>query len=570
MPAVLPPDVMLMICECAANSRDFATLFNCVRSGKQLAGSALLWLYRIHTQASIRGGESNEDEMSRTGGYKATTIDARVAQQRRTVSQWASQWRSIILSSIGKTVYPYCLYIQSLDLRNLEDLLDDSIFRDHFQTDFFAGDMTPFSSIRQIPNVTRTHAKRQRQLQRANIPVVVKAVGESISTFVANSATISGTTAALEDLSGNIPADVLPQWTARLSRLTSMTLWDGAVLNGHIGQVIKDNCRNFSSLNVYHCIGDKVDVDLASFFTTLPCNTMRSVRVFSRNDIGTATFEALTGHKKSLTDLVLGNLKASALRALSSLQELLALRNLDLTDVEHVALGDAHALAGIINWIGNCEQLKSLRLRHFIDGPAIMKSVCLQDRIRLQSLTVSGYTLRNSRDFHQSLSHQTSLEAVELRADPEDCTSEDIDVLVSSLCMLNQLKYLNLLDTSDSFEGRQIHQLAFSLSKLEDVSISGFNMGDEIWPAILQLLNLKSISFHAITSFTFEGIMRYILQLQPSNAGLLLSVMSASIESELSASEQATIKDAIEKTVDGKFEFVLYREAESESDSDSN
>jgi hypothetical protein len=73
-----------------------------------------------------------------------------------------------------------------------------------------------------------------------------------------------------------------------------------------------------------------------------------------------------------------------------------------------------------------------------------------------------------------------------------------------------------------------------------------------------------------MTSFTFEGIINYISNLQPGNYGLLLSIMSATIESQLNASEQAFIRDTIAEKVDGRFEFVLYREVESEFDSESD
>jgi hypothetical protein len=73
-----------------------------------------------------------------------------------------------------------------------------------------------------------------------------------------------------------------------------------------------------------------------------------------------------------------------------------------------------------------------------------------------------------------------------------------------------------------------------------------------------------------MTSFTFEGIINYISNLQPGNSGLLLSIMSATIESQLNASEQAFVRDAIAEKVDGRFEFVLYREVESEFDSESD
>jgi hypothetical protein len=46
MVLLLPPDIILLICEELANQREFGTLFNCAISSRCLAGSALLWMYK--------------------------------------------------------------------------------------------------------------------------------------------------------------------------------------------------------------------------------------------------------------------------------------------------------------------------------------------------------------------------------------------------------------------------------------------------------------------------------------------------------------------------------------------
>jgi hypothetical protein len=45
-------------------------------------------------------------------------------------------WRTIILSSMGKTLFPYSKYIRTLRVQDLEDLLDpqDPGFRDKMST----------------------------------------------------------------------------------------------------------------------------------------------------------------------------------------------------------------------------------------------------------------------------------------------------------------------------------------------------------------------------------------------------------------------------------------------------
>ncbi len=97
---------------------------------------------RAHDECPIRSSEGN-DELDKIGPFNDQSFEAKVAATKETFSKWALQWKSIIRSSIGHTLYPYCLYIRSLDLRNLADLLLDPLFRDISQS-FFADDMVQF------------------------------------------------------------------------------------------------------------------------------------------------------------------------------------------------------------------------------------------------------------------------------------------------------------------------------------------------------------------------------------------------------------------------------------------
>ena len=55
-----------------------------------------------------------------------------VAPQDRTsraaYGKWACMWRSLILSSLGGTLFPYSKYVRSLQLQDLEYLLQDARF----------------------------------------------------------------------------------------------------------------------------------------------------------------------------------------------------------------------------------------------------------------------------------------------------------------------------------------------------------------------------------------------------------------------------------------------------------
>jgi hypothetical protein len=404
--------------------------------------------------------------MSRTGTFVETSFSARVAQQNRTVSKWALQWKSIIMSSLGKTAYPYCLYLRSMDLTNLEDLFEERVFRESISSNFFAGDMQIFLAANETPLKRR---KSGRNVKKLFTPDIIELVGESLTKFVGDSATAHGGAAALEEISGKIPPGILPQWVGRLSKLKSMKLWDGSVLNATVAEAIRTNCPDFEMLNVYSCVGQNVDADLASFFSGMRPNSLRSLQVVSRNQIGGDTFLALGNHSKSLVELKLGGLPDSTIKLLSLLAACNALQTLHLEDEAgstNLETTQHDIFLQIIAWLTSCKGLKSISLGSFVNGPTILKSVCLEDKIALESLTLRHYTLVNNQEFHRALIHQKSLESLELRADAEGSFRDDIDTLVVSLCTLTNLKELKILDTSDYFRDEQVQQLALSLSRV--------------------------------------------------------------------------------------------------------
>jgi hypothetical protein len=95
-------------------------------------------------------------------------------------------------------------------------------------------------------------------------------------------------------------------------------------------------------------------------------------------------------------------------------------------------------------------------------------SIIVNNNIRLNNLEVTNYTLVNNVSFHRSISQQTSLESLKLRADPEESFHDDIDKLVSSISTLKNLKILNLLSTSDYFKTSDIARLVSALPSLEE------------------------------------------------------------------------------------------------------
>lgn len=224
----------------------------------------------------------------------------------------------------------------------------------------------------------------------------------------------------------------------------------------------------------------------------------------------------------------------------------------------------------VIDWLGRCERLRELSFTKLVNAPDILTHVLLRNNIRLRKLQVIRYPLYNNQEFHKAISHQTTLESLILRADPESAFRDDIDTLVSSVCQLTELNYLDLCETADYFGTPEIKRIASSLRGLETFSFAGYDGTDSLWSSMSGLNNLRALAIHAISSFSAGGILDYISTLQPTNQGMVLSVMNQSVDYDLSDNERSTIQESIADKVDGRFEFVLFREGDSELESDSD
>ncbi|PBP23881.1 hypothetical protein BUE80_DR005264 [Diplocarpon rosae] len=561
----LPTDILHLVCEEVSKLQDFNTLFSCALTGKTLSPPALLWLYRIHQQSTIFSSEGNDADISQD-----ITLEGRIDSQKTILLKWALLWKSIIRSSLGVTAYPYCLNIRSLDLRNLAELLEEPRFREHAQDTFFAGDMEIFSKPHETP--MKRKVRGSKGYRRLDVPIVLELVGESVTRYICQSASMNHATAAVEDLSGNIRTAALVKWTGRLPNLKSMTLWDGAALSRSVADAISENCLNFDDLTFFTCLKNNADHDIASFCGGLRANTLRYFTALSAGALGSETLLSLNHHSQSLKRLKLDGLRSDTVKNLSLLRGCIALEAIEFSDAEgfvDLETTGNNLCFEIIVWLGKCYGLQELLLRNFVSATKILTQVCLKNEIRLKKLQVVGYPLAGNQNFHRALSHQTSLESLELRADPETAFRDDIDTLVTSICQLTSLKYLDLLSTSDYFSTIEILTLASRLPQLEEVFFSGYDVNDALWPGVAHLRNLRSLNIHAFTSFRFDAIIGYISTLQDSNRGLLLSIMNQSPEYALSERQEGLIRHAIKDKVDGKFEFTLFRESDSESESPS-
>ena len=145
MAVTLPDDILYLICTQIWELRDFNTLFNCVLTGKQLAVPALSHIYRYcapliysfghddillicHSMqdiAPVINGGGDEDQITAS----RTSYPTKEKRQEQIVKKWAGLWRTLILASLGKTLFPYSRYLRTLNLLDLGELFQEPKFR---------------------------------------------------------------------------------------------------------------------------------------------------------------------------------------------------------------------------------------------------------------------------------------------------------------------------------------------------------------------------------------------------------------------------------------------------------
>ncbi len=130
---------------------------------------------------------------------------------------------------------------------------------------------------------------------------------------------------------------------------------------------------------------------------------------------------------------------------------------------------------------------------------------------------------------------------------------------------------LALNQMSDNFTDHHIISLAENLPNLETFYPSGFGITDSVFHSVARLRSLKDMQFLGITQFTPTGIADFISSLDAdTNKGLVLTLWAVDADSALSEESEAFLRELISTRLDGKFSMTLWREAESEFDSESD
>lgn len=304
------------------------------------------------------------------------------------------------------------------------------------------------------------------------------------------------------------------------------------------------------------------DHHFATFLNDLRPNSLESFEIISTSQIGAESFLALNCHRETLTELKVVGIKAESMPAISMLNGCTNLISLSLAE-NGVATQDLEKrhndiFLETIAWLRECKGLQTISMTKMLSATGLLTPVLLENSINLTKLELEGYLMSESGDFHRALASQTSLQGLWLKGESSDLGS-DVDTLVDSLSKLENLTDLRLREISDYFLNNHICKLAQCLLKLETWWTSGYGITDAIWSDVASLHDLRDLNLSAVTRFTADGILNFILNLGPGNKGLVLNVTMGDEEFQLSEDEQLTIRDTMSSQVGGRFDFMYFR-----------
>lgn len=490
----------------------------------------------------------NEDvEMS------ATTKTAKALTRQSKV------WRSIILSTQGETYKPYCVYIRVLDFRNLTNMLEDFKFGDEMRLKFFAGAMERFHK----PESKRL--TKARRFPYLNIPPIIDAIGTEITKQSPH----------LQELDGQLNHDLLPSWISNTPHLKSMTLYRGDALSEDAGIAVRTSAQSFKNLTILKWRHPDADLVFSVFLSSLNPHTLEYLEMIGGNLLGGLSFDALATQAMSLRELKLNDLAEDAVKNLHKLRPCSSIHTLSLEDGTrgrvHLEQNHDGVFLEVVAWLCSCAQLRDLSFKNFFDGPAILASALSSKIVKLERLSLEGYdvALDSATAFHTALSDQRQLKTLELKGSCEDATPSHSLILVDALCDLPQLETLRLKDVSEDFEEVHITQLALGLPVLEDFWTSGQILGRDVLDVLASMRCLKTLNLYALTRFTCGDILDFISGLdKDKQRGFSLNIMAQDILYNLTEEEQTLIREVLAQELEGRLEFVVWRDEEWENSDD--
>ncbi|KAI1306573.1 hypothetical protein F5Y03DRAFT_134436 [Xylaria venustula] len=526
----LPQDIMLLICQELGTSRDFTTLYHCSMVSRRIASIAVEQLYSV-----------------------LEVMDPFIFH----AAQSARLWRSIVLSSLGATRYPYCAYIRALSLSSLAECLDYIRPDEDLRKFFFEGLMQDFL-------VLQEEGKRRVKSTRYRLPpldnaAITSRCADSIIQYTKTLADDNSTPMALTHLEASVfPRDILPAWLSHLGALTSLQIHDGSVLSVEAASAIAEHCPKFSELTCFHCSSNHVDQEVAAFLLTLRPNTLQTFEILSRNNLNEDTLDALKTHSKSLRVLDLRSLPTTTLRSVHILSECTALERLLIErEASYSDNLSEEELSRFAQWVSSCRALRELSFHHIRNPLPILEQVLQTPEIRLETLHIQGsdFVSREvTRATWMALGQQKRLKSLTIASD--DQPANDLDFirypeLTDSICHLSNLTTLNLLQSHVS--SVDIVRIATALPRLEELSFGGDLFDESVLEPLSKLPKLATLTINAITNFTYESLWSFAQRLyEVGNRGIRVELLNQWYDAKLTTREENQLNRYFAKSLKGQ------------------
>ncbi|KAI0998071.1 hypothetical protein K3495_g10119 [Podosphaera aphanis] len=555
----LPLEILSMVFDHLEHQRDFRTLFAIALTGKFLGPKAARSLYRIHEYSTIF---NQPDPFKEEFGYDNKESQVVLIKFRDLIFPKRNRfWKSIILSSLGQTMFPYCLYIRSLNL----DVLELDIYH-HIPRPFAPLDSLSIENMFHILNTSSSRDGSMIVRQQETVELIV----DCLFRF---SCKESGARVNIESLKWKkmIPG----RWISQVSNLR--TLVTSGLLDLEVAKLISQSCPRFHTLvsndydfESYNRETKTQIVDrCVTFLNQLKKNTLRKL-IIPDISAGNEIIRSLNRQAESLKALRIEFISPNATKNLHHLNVHQTLTSLQL-HFERWTMGETlkyrwrnnGLFQTMVDWICSCQNLRELLLVEPVNGTAIVTQVCRKDLIRLQKLELfyTSTEIDDKEDFLRALSTQTMLEYLSLDL---ECSTEryhlvDDSNYISFLGRLVNLKSLVLPPNYGTYCEKKIIDLVSHLPKLAALTFECRFSTDLIWPTLAGLKYLKYLKILAIScSFTFNWILGFVYALyHNSNEGLGLYIMPGHLSTFKMTDEQnIVISRLLSRRVGGWIEIT--------------
>ncbi|KAK4146153.1 uncharacterized protein C8A04DRAFT_9985 [Dichotomopilus funicola] len=465
---VFPQEIWWLVSLEVAARRDFGSLFLLARLSKGMARLALPELYAIHDMSPA--------------------INAHILNVETSICLW----RSIIISSLGTTMFPYCCWIKALLLGGLHSQLED-LSRDNpaLKASFFR---PPLEKL-EVYTISEKFLDADK---------IVVEVAHMVTSYIRASAARENKETALAVLEGqNLPQTLLPGWVSGLSNLTTLSVRDGATLNADISRAIRKHCPAFKHVQCFFfSSGIHVDATTAGFFSNLKPQSLESFAVLSLNHIGFRTFQALNGHSDTLKVLALYSLERAAFERLYELQdcrklEIFRLEGAMNTKQYRWAEAGNPVFQDVVRWLQKCTALWYIELMAVPSGHTLCAQILEGANIRPMTLVLKCFDV--GPDLSASLTGQTNLRRLTIEIRDEDVLEADDGRRTLMANAISTCRKLRELDTNELFTLEEVDQICGSLPHLEEIVLNGECINDAYLGSLSKLRRLRSLNIFAPT-----------------------------------------------------------------------